>query len=105
MIVLKITSKLIIFLCLFFFAPLISNAQIKGKTADEKQKNADKKKEELKQEELDAIERGKKRHEKLQEKKIRKRMKKSKKRADRVNANKKPPIWERIAMRFRKKKR
>jgi hypothetical protein len=41
----------------------------------------------------------------IQKKETRKRMKKNKKKADRVNSNEKPPFWERLHARFRKKKR
>jgi hypothetical protein len=99
------TTKLLILFCLFVTVPSTLSAQIKGKNADEKQKSADQKKEDLKQEELEAIELGKKRHEMIQKKETRKRMKKNKKKADRVNSNEKPPFWERFHARFRKKKR
>ncbi|MCC7050478.1 MAG: hypothetical protein IT239_01690 [Bacteroidia bacterium] len=100
-----ILTKVIIITSIAFAIPVFSHAQIKGATPEEKQKNADKKKEELKQEELEATERGKARHEKIQTKETRKRMKKSRKKADKTNANKRPSFFDRLTTHYRGKKK
>jgi len=63
-------------------------------------KEFDDKKEERKQAELDAQEAGRKKHIKLQEKEVRKRMKRSAKQAERNRKGKREPFLRRL---FRKK--
>lgn len=86
----------IAFFGLLLLQPNDSYAQIKGKSAEAKQKNAAKLKEKQNEELEETTEKLKERHIKNQDRKTRKRMKRSAKKAKRNRENKREPFWKRI---------
>ena len=79
--------------------PVIAFAQDAPQTKGQK-KAAQKKEEQLRKQQLSEM-KGKERQMEIQTKAVRKRMKKNKKQADRVNKSKGRPFWEKI---FRKQR-
>lgn len=100
----------IVFFFLFAFSLVLSVlpvlGQEQGTTAptpvNKKQKKADKKKEKQKVSSQKIIDDGIKRHNKIQTKEVQKRMKESRKKADRNNHNRREPFYKRW---FRKENR
>jgi hypothetical protein len=87
--------------------PLFIQAQENdnNKSQDKNQIAADKKKKELAEEIRKADEKGRKRHLKMQTKETRKRMKRSKKKSNQLNANKRDPFYKRWYKKYIKRQR